>query len=514
MKGDVIVFPHNLETGVEGIVQTGAKSWIDAMMTGISWVSSTFKVTLVGPQDEQDNLWRWLSGKDIILARSAVIFNHCLVRHFLDHEVLGNISEPFFKPDLSKLKEFEDMLRKFRVEQELKASAVSDELSCAIERLAQTKTDDVASVRTSDQGGSLAFAAVLESTETDSTTREEYFETVRNTTFGTEAQGAVISRGENPINEFSENGINIMRLYRNHFPLMQTDYQEEEHDPGKRRKKERQVSRPLKANGTVPVVEMRHMLLQYTTQIAKELSLVFYPANQTQRHAVVRSNSFKLQGGHERRFHEILSDPLFEDRLKAAILDPDTPDANQLFRDCVRIFTSVGQSKPWSAHQRQAMMSKMYALADRHSHASIFYTIALDDTRNLCTVRLSFPSQSNNHFPGFATRNARCFWEKNGGDVDATEQDDIREMLQACKGDGFITLELGKTTDEFTSSRFQRIVVENPVAATQVFEAFTQAAKRILFRVDVDLKKTYSRFHCSPGDTFTIIQTSNEIQKD
>ena len=52
MKGDVIVFPQNLETGVEGIVQTGAKSWIDAMMTGISWVSSTFKVTLVGPQDE------------------------------------------------------------------------------------------------------------------------------------------------------------------------------------------------------------------------------------------------------------------------------------------------------------------------------------------------------------------------------------------------------------------------------------------------------------------------------
>jgi len=504
-KGDVIVFPQHLDGDIEGIVQSKTKSWIEKMMEAASWVGSTFKVTLLGPAGEEDNLWKWIIDRNCILARNAVLFNHSLVRHFLDHVVLGNTSEPKFEPDISKLHELALVLCNLLDTIKLQVTNIRDPLSWTIEHITQTETDDVAAVRDADQGGALGYVAVLESAE-DSLPRPKYFETIHATTSG-ETKEAVIYRGGNPVNEFIENGANIMRLFRSHFPLMKLAYTGETTESCTRSKDKKggskgAVSRPLEAKGTVTVTDMRHMFLQSSAEIAKELPLLFYLANQTQRHAVLRSTSVRVLYGQEKRFHAITNNPAFEQRLTDAIANPDTADAEKLFRECVQIFTSVGQSKPWSAYQRQAMMPRMYALFDRHSQASIFYTIAVDDTRCAFTVRLSFPSKSNGHFPGFATENARCFWRKNGGDVDPSVCGEMKSMLDAFKGEGRIVLELGGQTDRFTKTHYQRLVVENPVAATQVFELLTQTAKRILFKVDDDSKKTHAKFVCGPGDTF------------
>ena len=511
----MIVFPQHLDGDVQGIVQTKTESWIEKITEAASWAKSTFKVTLLGPTGVQDNLWQWIIDKNFILARSAVLFNHSRVRHFLDHVVLNNTFEPKFEPDISKLPELAHVMRDLVENMKLKATTISDPLSCTVEQITQIDTDDVAAVRDADQGGAFGYVSVVESTEVDSSTRPTYFETIRNTTSGATKE-AVIHRGENPVNEFVDNGANIMRLFRSHFPLMQLDYTGKTTVSSTGSKApisggKKVVSRPLQAKGTVTVTDMRHMLLQYPAQIAKELPLIFYLANQTQRHAVLRNTSVRVQHGQEKRFHAMMNDPAFEKRLTDAIADPNTADANQLFRTCVQIFTSVGQSKPWSAHQRRAMLPRMYALADRHAQASIFYTIAVDDTRSAFTVRLSIPSKTNAHFPGFATENARSFWQKEGGDVDPSVQGEMKSMLDALKGEGCIVLEFGGKTDKFTKMHYQRLVVENPVAATQVFELLTQAAKRILFKVDDVSKKTHAKFVCNPGDTFPKMYAPNGL---
>jgi len=516
IKGDVIVFPQQLDEKFEGLVQSKTKSWIDKTMESTSWIESTFKVTLLGPKDERDNLWKWIIDKNFILVRSAVMFNHGKFRQFLDHEVLDNTSEPVFKFDESRLPELAKTLRELLVTMEHKAkeSAIIDDLSCTVEKITQDEADDVAAVRDRDQGGGLGYVAVLESAE-ESSTRQKYFETIRSTTSGEEKE-AVIRRGDNPVNEFIENGANIMRLFRGHFPLMKLDYKGEttETCTGSKQKKANHkgaTSRPLQAKGTLTVNEMKHMLLQGSAEIAKELPLLFYLANQVQRHTVLRSTVVRVLHGKEMLFHELAHDSGFEKRLTEAVQNPDTPDAEKLFRQCIQIFTSVGQSKPWSAYERQAVMPRMYALADRHSQPSIFYTIAVDDTRSVYTVRLSFPSRSNEHFPGFATENARSYWQKNAGDVHSSVQGEMRAMLDALTGEGCINIELNGKTDPFTKMQYQRLVVENPVAATQVFELLTQTAKRILFRVDSDAKKTHPKFDCRPPDTFPKAHAPNGL---
>ena len=190
----------------------------------------------------------------------------------------------------------------------LQVTNIRDPLSWTIEHITQTETDDVAAVRDADQGGALGYVAVLESAE-DSLPRPKYFETIHATTSG-ETKEAVIYRGGNPVNEFIENGANIMRLFRSHFPLMKLAYTGETTEsctPSKDKKGggKRAVSRPLQAKGTVTVTDMRHMFLQSSAEIAKELPLLFYLANQTQRHAVLRSTSVRVLYGQEKRFHAI-----------------------------------------------------------------------------------------------------------------------------------------------------------------------------------------------------------------
>ena len=501
MKGDAIVFLQNVGDVKEPIVTSeSSKSWIDTMMNSVSWVSSggNFQVSLVGPEGEQDNLWEWLNGKNVIVARTAVLYNHSVVRHFLDHHVLGNVDEPSFKPDASTLPVLESSIQAMRLQMRREAGALTDDLSKAVEMQSQIDADDVAAVRDSDNGGALNYVCVNSSQDETTLNREAYFEKIKKATVSSESGNATINRSKDPVSEFHQNGVNIMHVWRHVFPLMIVDYKE--HRGKVDEESGAKVSRPLKAHGTVSVDEATHMFLQHTAVLAQELPLVFYVANQRQRHSVILSSSLNVCSGNERKFHEIVGAPDFAARLQDAIVDPTTKDANKLYRDCIRIFTTAGSSKPWSASQRQALLPQMLAMADRHGNGSIFYTIAQDDTHNSFVVRLAFPSKSNHNFPSFATTEARNYWQTSDGDVHVSEREGVSSMMAALRDRGYIDLPIGNT-GELTPIRLQRLATENPIAAAHVFEHVVLTVKKVLFGSDIASKKTHPSFVCAKGGT-------------
>ena len=85
-------------------------------------------------------------------------------------------------------------------------------------------------------------------------------------------------RKDDPISEFTENGLHLMELFRPVFPLLRFEEQEE-----------KVMSWPLTAHGSLTDAQTRHLLLQFTTVAARNAGLIFVLANQKQRHSVIRS---------------------------------------------------------------------------------------------------------------------------------------------------------------------------------------------------------------------------------
>ncbi len=384
LRGDCIVFTHDGPAESVRLLENIGEN----VKERIQWVldGGTFRVVLVGDDGQAE---KWLHDNAVLLARPFVIFNQLRIRHKIN-QVLnpGQNCEPC-PVDATYEENFVQPLLNLG-ESVFKNARILDENATGIDAVAQAKADDVAGVRdtnieglmasvglmpssseqTVDADGSLFLAAVetlLASKAADSPIRESHvrlpcdgessgvlenddvdapadkqpasFEGDQSvTSTRPEKRGqSHLPRSAEPICEFRDNGLNIMKLFRDVFPLMRIGVDGTTYGP-------------LKAHGKLSAKEQRHLFLQFSSAAASHPVMHHFLANQARRHAVVISASVRSEN--VTKFEKLVNSAGFNEKLAHAVKYPSNLEAKNLHRKISMLLVQAGKDKPWGCAER------------------------------------------------------------------------------------------------------------------------------------------------------------------
>jgi hypothetical protein len=239
LQGDIICFTQD---GPAEAIRLLGKSAKETLKERIDWVrgGGNFRVVCV---DDQGNMENWLHDNSVLIARPHIIFNELRVRAKLD-EATGNESGDVDPEDFTYLEDFVAPLNGFAEAMFKSARHLRDKEYVALEALRQLAASDVAGVRDFDNGGEIGSVGVMSSSIDipigDSTinvdtfldlmqgdaSNEHYDPDIEkdSATSAPEAPSGSIStklpRSSDAVNEFENNGLSIMKLFRHIFPLM------------------------------------------------------------------------------------------------------------------------------------------------------------------------------------------------------------------------------------------------------------------------------------------------------
>ena len=514
LQGDIICFTQ--DGPAEALELLGSMG--ETMHDRIEWVrgGGNFKVILV---DDQGNMENWLHDNAVLVARPHVVFNELRVRAKIDEatETASGLPCP---QDATYQDDFVKPLEGLAGEMFKQSRRLEEKHIVAVEAFSELQASDVAGVRQSDNGGDMDSVGVM-SSNADVPSREDHdIENIAallelmedDDEFGAceepgdaESVGADVGPGTDPVvarrrsrflssklrrgndavNEFENNGLNVMTLFRHIFPLM---WSKAVHEGTSKLKQSNDtlVYGPLKAKGTLSQKQRTHIMMQFTTLAARDPMIHHFLANQTRRHSTCITVS-RLPAELTSSFEKLVNADDFAERCENARHHPTSPDAKRLSRTITRFVRSAGKTKPWSAQERENIKPTLLAMKDRHGTGSVFYTISLDDVHNILTIRICFPTKQLEGFPSFA------------GDDDEMEAEHIEKMMEALRNGGVFNVN-GTGNVRFEESQLQRLVVTNPTACSIAYHRMIEQVHSVLFGRDCSTKKTVQIFHEVDGE--------------
>ena len=209
---------------------------------------------------------------------------------------------------------------------------------------------------------------------------------------------------------------------------------------------------PIDAKGTLSKVVVRHMMLQHQVRYAQCVQLIFFLADQMQRHALLIAVAARVHNPCFTQWQQIVSAPDFVDKMERAVAKPDGPEAKEMTRRMLPLVAVVGRLVPYSRLERRAVRSKLLGLTLKFGLAPWFWSISPNDKDNPTAIRLSFSSKSNDAFP-------------------ATVDNDFFDALR--KGESHEGVPLNLTA-------LQRLSVLNPIANAIGFRMMIDTVFRVL----------------------------------
>ena len=292
-------------------------------------------------------------------------------------------------------------------------------------------------------------------------------------------------RRKDPCNEFEHNGWNLMLLFRHVVPLMRLRRVVSDDNTSL-------VLRtwPLRAKASLKTPEMRHLLTQYTNVFATCFPLICVLANQTQRHAVVRSMNAMVKTATFHRLMGRMQQTGFWSEVEWAMNNVEHKKAKALLKELRPYFTIVGRDKPWGRMARGAFKAKILGVSERHGYPSFFITVSLDDAHQLLSIRLSFSSQSNEGFPAYAQA-AHLNDGHRRQQVQREMDVDMAQLLKDLRQHETRTINsaAGDVEFKFDEAGFQRLANQNPVATTLMYERFTSVFLEVLLGLPSDRRR-------------------------
>lgn len=537
LQGNLIFFPHDAPRAMVNAVGQRLLHLDDRL----DWLlEADVRIALVGEDGCMDNLAQWLMGKNVIRVRPDVCMLHLRVRHALD-DAMGNAHE-IALPSEEHWPSLAERLRTLPDELLKRAQRIGG-TAAAAERLEQVNQDDVSKTRSPEAADEMSAMALLSSSTSASAlprvTLQSMVDAMQTSagqrdvdgTSGSSGDGgedgsgdgtsgssdggdeggngegasssvlatagatsstttttpdplkqvtdrerpAHAARSKSACNEFVNNGLHLMHLFRHLIPLMRVRV--ETKDDGTQRK----LTWPLKAHGTLSVVQRRHLLTQFTNLFSNSYTVLCVLGNQTQRHAVVGSVAAMAKTDTFSTVVQLMSSEKFWKEVQYAMDNLESDETRKLLKKLLPLFAIVGKDKPWGKFARGAFKAKILGVSERHGFPSFFVTVSLDDAHQLISIRLSFANMSNEGFPSYADANHL----NEGARRRAAEQKtdaDVTELLRALRMHETRTFNTLKGDMEFTfdEATFQRLANQNAVATTLLFEKFVTVFLQVL----------------------------------
>ena len=219
--------------------------------------------------------------------------------------------------------------------------------------------------------------------------------------------------------------------------------------------------------GTLSVRNSQHLLRQFTCAAAHETRLVYWIANQAQRHRVIGDVAAMVKSSPDSlaAFGAAVKDPDFLRDVDRAV-GGDADAERRVQRRLMKHVIPPTRRVMHGATERKQCLAQLYGVLYYVGKAAAYITVSLDDVHSLMSVRLGYPTTSNDAFPAVVA----------GAEYDA--------FLDAFRTGGKFTpagyksVEIDCCTQALTAR-----VRANPVAAAQVFSESAHAVVGALLGV-------------------------------
>ena len=273
-----------------------------------------------------------------------------------------------------------------------------------------------------------------------------------------EARTVQIARGANPLSEFSDNAMLISNAFWWLFPL----------------------SGHWLPSGSLNGTTIKHILLQHTATAATDRDFVVMIGDQKLRHSGAASVHAKMLASPRAwaAYHATVSHPNFPALVEAADKNPTGPESRRLQRKVLPFLQLCSAQQPWSAAERKACISDLWALARRFGTASLFWTIAFDDVHDPRVMRLSLRAPRNGQQSEAMVRafSRRLFEGKaDGYDIFCMDRPPPGDGEGPPDDDDPVVLEF-QPTEEF----MQKCAAQNPVATSMVYDTLLRVTMGVL----------------------------------
>ena len=181
--------------------------------------------------------------------------------------------------------------------------------------------------------------------------------------------------------------------------------------------------------------------------------------NQYQRHKHASSvGKFALSDA--RKMSELgalASDSAFLASVETAVKNPTGPEAKEVMKTMGPLIRTTGKHTEFSPVARAHAITTLYAMVQYYQCPSVFLTISPDDVHSVLSIRLSIPSASQNGNTAFP----------------AHDEGLIEQLLK-----GATSFPIGEV--DISEFGLQKLVAENPVAATEIFKLTLEAVYKTL----------------------------------
>lgn len=420
-------------------------------------INGDVSLNLVGPDGEYDTLARKIFGSANVYGRAWVIYQWLKVLREVNIHYMHDDALPEFDEVKSIIESANEALVK-------DAECVNDE---GLLRETEITKDDVRRIRTVgsnlgdcdidfneeyEEAGGLDFplkcSFVTSSTKyangLDTDVDRDYLESAARALDTREEKEESITnnarRGRNPCNEYDCGDILIAKSSPDVFV-----YGDAYGNSGP----------------TLTNKEIEHSLLQYTTAAACNRPLLFNLFESKWRHGVIggmHAHVASNPDGFERFANEFSTDE-FQEKLTAAVKNPNSPTGKYVLNKLTPLLTFAGRKSVFGAFERNESAGQILALGRRYGCAPAFLTFGIDDVNHPKAIRFALRSTNNHDFPAVVS---------SASDVEMKHGIKLRER------EGNIPFNWGE--------RFQ-VMIKNPVGAAIAYKEVVCDIMAILFGI-------------------------------
>jgi hypothetical protein len=222
-----------------------------------------------------------------------------------------------------------------------------------------------------------------------------------------------------------------------------------------------------RSTGTLNREQLNHLFTQFHQAPARDRKLLAYIFDNKRRTQTMFGVKVLSKGNSTayRKMDEVVNALGFQDKLEAAINDPESKDARELLKTLHNCLTIAGKNQSYGSHELRNVVPTVKEISKSLGPPSAFVTCSLDSKGNPRAFRLSKAIVTNRDMPAHLP------------------EEKLDEFIEKMVGDGNATQENNYFPFPMDESARAKEGIDNPIAYVQEFMAVVHSLLSVVIGI-------------------------------
>ncbi len=222
-----------------------------------------------------------------------------------------------------------------------------------------------------------------------------------------------------------------------------------------------------RSTGTLNRDQLNHLFTQFNQVPARDRKLLAYVFDNKRRTQTLLGVKVLSKGNSKafQKMDEVVNASGFQDRLEAAIQDPESKSARELLNTLHNCLTIAGKNQSYGSHELRNVVPTIKELSKSFGPPSAFFTCSLNSKGNPCAFQLLKAVVTNHSMPAHLP------------------EDNLDEFIEKMVGDGNATQENNYFPFPMDESARAKEGIDNPIAYVQEFMAVVHSLLSVVIGI-------------------------------